>query len=141
MTTKQYLNQIRDVKHDIEKLQARIRDKRALLTSISVNSNDVRVQLSSDPDKMASMVANILDMESELKDSVDKSLELERKITNEIDKIKGEKYKDVLFWRYVQGYTFEMIAVTTSYSYRQTIRIHGEALLEFQNMFGDEYKS
>lgn len=141
MTTKQYLNQIRNARKDVEKLQSQITNKRELLTSISVNSSDVRVQSSSDPDKVASMVATILDMESELKDYVYRLITLERKISREIEEVEGQKYRDVLFWRYVQGYTFEKTADTMAYSYMQTIRIHGEALLEFEKLFGDRYKT
>lgn len=51
-------------------------------------------------------------------------------IENTISNVKDPIHQDLLRMRYVEGKTFELIAVELCYSWRHTIRIHGEALSE-----------
>ena len=52
-----------------------------------------------------------------------------------IDKIKGieEPYRTILFMRYVQNKNFEFIANDVGYSYKQILRLHGQALKLIEN--------
>ena len=47
----------------------------------------------------------------------------------------------ILYAKYVEYKTFERIAEEINYSWRQTIRLHGMALIEFEKMYNDEIMS
>lgn len=49
-------------------------------------------------------------------------------IQEKIDMLTDEVEQDVLYQKYIKGYSFERIADGLGYSWRQTIRIHGNAL-------------
>lgn len=140
MTTKEYLMQVPKMKRAIEGKAEQINSLRSTLTSISVGSNDIRVQSSSDPDKMASMIANILDREAELEADMKEYLAKQRLIASQIDSLDNVTYRSVLNDKYICDLTFEKIAVATSKTWRHIIRIHGRALSEFEKKFGETYK-
>lgn len=50
-------------------------------------------------------------------------------IQEKIDMLADEIEQDVLYKKYIKGYSFEHIADSLGYSWRQTIRIHGNALV------------
>lgn len=54
-----------------------------------------------------------------------------REIWNQVKKIPNATEQEVLNRRYLIGQSWEKIAVEMHYSYRQIIRIHGEALQHF----------
>jgi len=141
MTTKEYLSQIKDMRDRIKEKQAQIDNLRSLLTSISVNTESERVSSSSDPDKIGKMISDILDREAELKVYVDEYLQKEKEITHQIDSMKNSRCRSILHWRYVECETFENIAaIAMDISFRHALRLHGQALIEFENEFGEFYK-
>lgn len=142
MTTKDYLNQIRDAKSKIARAQERINEKRNLLTSISVSTENEHVQSSSDPDKIAVMIADILDMESELQVVVNESLQLEREIAHQIDTIEDWRLRELLHWRYVCCKTFDNIAYERMHiTFRYALMLHKKALRAFEERYGEYYKT
>ena len=141
MTVKQYLFQVQEAKKKLLETQNLINDKRSLLTSISASTEGERVQSSASKDKIASILADILDREKELELDVQGDLNLERKITNEINEIDIPKYREVLFWRYIGGKKFDDIERIIGKSRRHTNRIHGEALLEFKRKYEEYFKN
>lgn len=109
---------------------------RDMLVSTTSHADDVRVQSSSDPDKIALMIADILERESEVQQLVHEYIEKERMISGQIDGLNDSRHRDVLYWRYVKNETFERIAdQRLHYSWRQTIRLHGKALLRFEEKY------
>ena len=135
MTVKQYLNQIQDCRKRIKEKQEQIEQKRILAESITAGSNDVKVQSSGDYDKMASAVANIVDMESELQVMINEYLATEKVISAQIDAMDRPLEREVLHWRYVCGKTFEETSVIIGKTYRHTTRIHGLALKNFREKY------
>jgi DNA-directed RNA polymerase specialized sigma subunit len=47
---------------------------------------------------------------------------------------------EVLFSYYVEGLTFEKIAAKIDYSFRQILRLHGQALVAFEKKYGHTYQ-
>ena len=128
------------MKRAIDGKAEQINSLRSTLTSISVGANDVRVQSSSDPDKMASMVANILDREAELEADMKEYLTKQRLIASQIDSLENVTHRNILNDKYIVGLTFEKIAVAMERSWRHVVRVHGRALAEFEKKFGENYK-
>lgn len=52
-------------------------------------------------------------------------------ITDALERMPSETEKTLLMLRYINGKTFEQVAVEMGYSWRHTLRIHGQALAHF----------
>lgn len=139
MTTKQYLNQIARINRMINNKLAEIYQLKTMVCSISVSANEDKVQSSSDKDKLGSSVAKIVDLENEINKAIDVYVDKKERIVSQIDSIKDIMEYQVLFSRYIEYKTFEQIAEDNNYSVRQILRIHGNALVEFEKKFGQEY--
>lgn len=141
MTTKDYLNQINRLNRIINNKLTEIAQLRELSCSISAVKNEERVLSSSDPDKIGTTYAKIDEMERNLDKMIDEYTDKKNAIIGQIDSIEDEDYYNVLFSRYIEKKTFETISVEMNYSYRNTTRIHGKALKEFEKKYGDIYKN
>ena len=139
MTTKQYLNQIHRIDKMINNKLSEIYQLKNLVCSISVSADSDRVQTSSNQDPLGNAVAKIVDLENEVNDCIDEFSEKRRKIITQIDSIEDQMQYQVLFSRYIEQKTFEKIAEDNEYSVRQILRIHGDALSEFERLYGSEY--
>ena len=139
MTTKQYLNQIDRINRMVNNKLAEIYQLKTMVCSISVSANEDKVQSSSGKDKLGSAVAKIVDLENEINNAIDVYVEKKDRIVSQIDSIKDIMEYQVLFSRYIERKTFEQIAEDNDYSVRQILRIHGNALVEFEKNFGQEY--
>ena len=139
MTTKEYLRQLMDSRNELKSAIYTINEQRSLLTSISINTDNERVQSSSDPDKMSTMIGAILEREAELQIKVEKYLALENMLSAMIDKLPNPLHRDVLRCRYINCMTFDAIRVCIDKSLRHVTRIHGMALLKIEKMFGEIY--
>jgi len=53
--------------------------------------------------------------------------------------MEDENVYNVLFSKYIEKKTFEVIATEMNYSWRQTIRLHGIALKKFEQKYGATY--
>jgi len=151
MTAKEYLSQYQMIEARLRAIEAMVDEARKELSAI----NDVSLR-SAWPDgqphgtgttdpvgNQAAAAADRITQErrEELKGLLE-DLEIRELKTRaelwrqrmEIEEVIGAvsdpTHHDVLYRRYIQGQKFELIAVETGYSYRHTIRLHGEALLE-----------
>lgn len=141
MTTKQYLSQIGRYERMIDDKLTELYRLRQIASSISISVSDDKIMSSGSQDKMGDAVAKIVDLEKSVEDTITKYTETRQKIIMQIDNIPDINAYSVLFNRYVANKSFEKIADSIGYSVRQTIRIHGIALQEFEKIYGSEYLS
>lgn len=139
MTTKKYLNQISRLECMINNKLAEIAQLRELSRSISAVSTEERVRSTPNFDRIGSTYAKIDEMEKNLDKIIDDFTQKKQKIISQIDSMENENVYKILFSHYIKKKSFEKIAVEMDYSYRQTIRLHGKALQQFEEKFGDEY--
>lgn len=139
MTTKDYLNQISRLNRMINNKLTEIAQLRELSCSISAVKNEERVISSSDPDKIGATYAKIDEMERNLDRMIDEYIDKKNTIIGQIDRIENEDYYNVLFSRYIEKKTFEVIATEMKYSWRQIIRLHGKSLKAFEEKYGNTY--
>lgn len=139
MTTKDYLNQISRLNRMINNKLTEITQLRELSCSISAIGNEEKVISSSDSDKIGSTYAKIDEMERNLDNMIDEYIEKKNLIIGQIDSIENEDYYNILFSRYIEKKTFEVIATEMKYSWRQIIRLHGKALKAFEEKYGNTY--
>lgn len=139
MTTKDYLNQISRLNRMINNKLTEITQLRELSCSISAIRSEEKVKSSSDPDKIGSTYAKIDEMERNLDKMIDEYIEKKNLIIGQIDSIENEDCYNILFSRYIEKKTFEVIATEMKYSWRQIIRLHGKALKAFEEKYGNTY--
>lgn len=70
----------------------------------------------------------IVDLEREIDRRIDEYVDLTREIEAAIDRIPDGRYRDVLRFRYVNGWSWEKIAEEMRYDRRWVYRMHGRAL-------------
>lgn len=141
MTAKQYLSQISRLNKMIANKLTEIYQLKSIASNISVLNEADKVQTSGSKDRIGDMVSEIVDLEKEAKEYIDIYTDLRRKIIVQIDAMPNENYYKVLFAKYIEEKTFEVIAEEMEYSWRQIIRIHGDALAEFERIYGSEFVS
>ena len=139
MTTKDYLNQISRLNRMINNKLTEITQLRELSYSISAIGSEEKVMSPSDPDKIGSTYAKIDEMEHNLDNMIDEYIEKKDLIIWQIDSMENEDYYNILFSRYIEKKTFEVIATEMKYSWRQIIRLHGKALKAFEEKHGNTY--
>ena len=139
MTTKEYLCQISRLDRMINNKLSEISQLRELAMSVSAVKNEERVQTTPNFDKIGTAYCKIEAMEEKLDNLIDEFVDKKNLIISQIDKIENETYYEILFARYIEKKTFEKIADEMNYSFRNTTRLHGRALREFEMKFGKTY--
>ena len=139
MDTKQYLSQIERLDKMIQNKLSEIYQLKTMACSVTVSNEKERVQTSSDNDRLGSTVAKIVDLEKETDMLVDRFIDKRSHIISQIDGLDNIDYYHVLSMRYVARNTFEEIAKKTNWSIRRVFSIHGDALKEFEKLYGSEY--
>ena len=139
MTTKEYLCQISRLDRMINNKLSEISQLRELAMNVSAVKNEERVQTTPNFDKIGTAYCKIEAMEEKLDKLIDEFVDKKNLIISQIDKIENETYYEILFARYIEKKTFEKIADEMNYSFRNTTRLHGLALREFERKFGEKY--
>lgn len=139
MDTKRYLGQIERLDRMIQNKLSEINQLKNIATSITIPPKDVNVQTSFEKDRIGNTVSKLVDLENETYKFINDYLEKRKRIIEQIDSIDDTKMYHVLSERYIKRKDLSVIAVEMGYSYKQVCRIHGNALSEFEKMYGEEY--
>lgn len=139
MTTKDYLNQISRLNRMINNKMVELAQLKELACSISSITNEERVMTTQNFDRIGTKQAKIDEMERKIDALVDDYIIKRDQIVSQIDSMEDENVYNVLFSKYIEKKTFEVIATEMNYSWRQTIRLHGIALKKFEQKYGATY--
>lgn len=139
MTTKDYLNQISRLNRMINNKLIELAQLKELACSISSITNEERVMTTTNFDRIGAKQAKIDEMERKIDALVDDYIIKRDQIVSQIDSMEDENVYNVLFSKYIEKKTFEVIATEMNYSWRQTIRLHGIALKKFEQKYGATY--
>lgn len=135
MNTKQWLGRARGAAAEIESLNLARLEEWERVVRMTAGLGGDKVQGTANPHKF-DRLAEFDDVVSE------KVNELERvrsEIAGAILKLRDERYRRVLFKRYILGKTFREIADEMELSERHVIRLHGHALIAIGDIInGDE---
>lgn len=140
MKAQEYLKQIERLDRMIQNKLSEICQLKHMATSITVAPKDVNVKVTQEKDRMGNAVTKIIDLERETDELVDKYIDMRKKIIDQIDSITDTNMYHVLSERYVMRKDLSVIAVEMGYSFKQVCRIHGNALIEFDRLYGAEYR-
>lgn len=130
---KEYLQQIRRLDRLIEH---RIKERDSLRTfdgvsGISYDGDPVQTS----PDGSAPFertVEKLIALEAQLDNLIDEFVETRNRIIGEIHGLPNTNHVDLLYKRYVEYKTLEVIAVEMNYSYERIRHLHGYALRAFE---------
>lgn len=139
MTTKEYLGQISRLNRMINNKLTEIAQLKDMAASISSPQSGERVQTTPNFDKIGTRYAKIDEMERKIDGMVDELVDKKEKIIQQIDSMEDENTYNILFARYIEKKTFEVIATEMKYSWRQVVRLHGTALKQFEKKYGEGY--
>lgn len=119
MTAKEYLMQYRDAMRRTQAIAEHLVELRAMCERLRTDDGQ-KVEL----DKA---VCDLADAELDAAAEIKRLAALESEISEAISLVR-EPYSTLLYERYVNGKTWEQVAVTMNYSYRHTTKLHGAAL-------------
>lgn len=139
MTTKEYLGQISRLNRMINNKLTEIAQLKDMAVSISAPQSGEKVQTTLNFDKIGTKYAKIDEMERKIDGMVDELVDKKEKIIQQIDSMEDENTYNILFARYIEKKTFEVIATEMKYSWRQVVRLHGTALKQFEKKYGEGY--
>lgn len=79
-------------------------------------------------DKIQNAVERIWAIEKRLDQEIDMQADLRGRIEVAVCRIQDGKLRDLMRYRYIDGLTWEQIAVTMNFSYQWVCKLHGDAL-------------
>ena len=135
MTTKEvkdYLMQYRNAVKRAAAATDHIAELRAMAERITPQYGTSGGGSHSTGDKLGAAVARIVDAENRVSDELEMLEATEREVVNTISAVHDATLSTLLYERYINGKTFEQIAVMLDKSWRHTIRLHGAALHEIR---------
>ncbi|MDO4648577.1 MAG: hypothetical protein Q4B26_07990 [Eubacteriales bacterium] len=144
MNAKEYLGQVKSKEARIKNLR---RDKdsiKEMMYSLGGSQMGERVQSSRNYDKLGALYGRMDEMEREIDDQIAELMLFKLKVSGEINRIRTDKYMTVLNCRYIHFMTWEEIAENgfeDQYSVRHILKMHGLALLEFQEVYKEMLKN
>ena len=128
MTAKEYLRRIRDTESDLRSAEQdyqRARDDVMNLKAIQYDKDKVSNSHIGD---LSDAIAALEKYAERVNAKWDELIALRTEAEKQIEQIADGRYREVLHRRYLQGESWEYIAVGMGYSFRQVTRLHGGAL-------------
>lgn len=130
MTSEQkieWLKNYRALDAKIESLTEDLQVWNARATKITATISQ-EPKASSSGDQIQRCVDKICELREEISQEVDKLRQRRQQIEAAIRTLEDERYRDLLWYRYIEGMTWDEIAVKMYYSRMQVCRLHGRAL-------------
>ena len=127
---KEYLEQYQNLKRKINRISLQIEEIRMAKMSPSLVLDGM--PHGSETSDLSNYAARLDEKINELMETHKRSGELLVEITDSIKALSDEREKDVLQFRYVMGWTWDTISNRMDYSRQQVIRIHNNAIEDFE---------
>ncbi|MCR4442158.1 MAG: sigma factor-like helix-turn-helix DNA-binding protein [Peptococcaceae bacterium] len=123
--TKEQLRQYRYLKKEIILLEEEIEKLRASL--LAPPKPDGLPKSNYAVDRTANTIAKIVDLEKKLQEVINDYIAVRTQIEKSIESLQSDE-RLIIRYRYVEGMSWEEIAVAMNYTYRHVTRMHGWAL-------------
>ena len=138
MTAKEYLSQYRSLNDSINAKLEQVGELRRKAQTVSSGSSDGSGMHSSTPyDRIGEITARIVDLEREINEDIDRSIDLQREIRAAIATVPEVRLRTLLEYKYINLLTLDETAVRMNYSYPQICRLHGRALQHVKMIWND----
>lgn len=141
MTPKEYLQQYRQAAMRAEAAMEHLEKLQSMATRITPNyGGEGGGSHQSGDEKLVDAVSKIIEAKSRVSDELEMLEATEHEVIETINSVHDNILKVLLYERYINCKTFECIAVFMNYSWRQTVRLHGDALNEVKKILVDAGK-
>lgn len=128
MTAKEYLGQAHRLDMRIRSLNEQIATMNALATKVTSTLSDMPHSASRNVHKNEDVIVNILMLEHEIQEDMNRLVDLKREIRKVISDVGNDDYRLILEKRYLSNERWEEIAVDMGYSMDHVFHMHREAL-------------
>ena len=134
MTAKEYLSQYRNLDIEIDSLVLERERLYSLATTRggSIIDGTPKGAKSDNAAKHERIIDKIIEIDDIVNKRIDRLIAIRHEINAAINGVKDDKHRSILRLRYINGYTFEQIAVEMEMCYRHICRLHGQALREVE---------
>lgn len=129
---KEYLESYMPIVKAVKRIQEEIEQLRIDKMFPSIEINDM--PHGTEQKDLSDYIVKLNDLEQKLINTQKIKIELYTRILEEIENLDNETEREVLTYRYIRGYSWEQICEEIGYSYKQTHRIHINALQHFEKM-------
>lgn len=137
MTAKEYLRQYRLLESRIKTAEDNLKLLRSKRESISVDM-DGMPHASGTSDKTGTLAVAIQSAKDKLSALQHESIIKQHEVAQIILRLDDPDYINILNARYIDGMTWESIAVKLHFSYRWVCTLHGRALLEVDKIINSK---
>ena len=127
---KQYLLQYRNNESEISRTIEELTRWESRARRVTSGWSDLSSGTSNQGDRIQMCVEKFIEMQNKLAEQIDRGVALREDIEKAIGAVADDRLRLLLRYRYIDGYTWERIAVEMHYSWRQVVRMHGKALEE-----------
>ena len=133
MDAKQYLRKVRYLDKTISAKLEQIETLHAQVTKTTTVLSDMP-GCKGNQDKLAKTIAKIVDLKKGRRQEIEDYVDLKEEAIRLIDSMSDGRHRLVLTYRYINGKTWEEIAVEMHYTYKWVHVLHGQALADFENV-------
>ncbi len=130
MTTKEkkeYLKRYRKIDREVNQLLMEKDEIFSLGTKITPTYSDMP-KGTGENNKIQSTIEKLEEQEEKINKKIDLLYEVKEDIEKTLHTVEDDTLRVLLRYRYINGLTWEEIAVTMNYDYRWILRLHGKAL-------------
>lgn len=134
MSPKEYLQQIYIITKRLQRLRQlcdQLREDAYSIGSPMGSLSPDKVQTSPSGDQMGRAIARVDKTERQIRSEMDRLKKKRLTIHKQIEALPDERYRAILFHRYVLCHKWEKVAEDVNMDLRYVYRLHGEALRDF----------
>lgn len=140
MTAKEYLLQIKDIRHRIQILDEQIQQLRADAESAGISLDGMPHAQGGKKSKWESLVIQLADYERNFVGEMSTLWSKTMEANEYIGQIPSTQYQDILIRRYLKDQRWEQISYEMHISWQHSFRIHGRALTELEKILHENNK-
>lgn len=131
MTAKEFLRSIQGHERRIKVLMERRQHYYDLAMQGTGSREARRIGGTSQASRVENAVCRLIDLEGDLDREIDKLVDDVRRAERIIDQLEDSRYRDILRYRYLNGWSWDKIEKETQLDRRWVLRLHGRALVAF----------
>lgn len=137
MTAKEYLNQFREDHREISRLKQEIEDLCEALDVQAVRYTGISVKggRKYDDAHFAEVIASIEALKQSYFEKVEDVYKQRKQAIDLLKGIRDNRFADILYWRYMQGLSWDEVSEKTFISQRWMMKLHPEALKAFERKY------
>ena len=118
----------------IEHKMTELDELRAIAGGSAIQYKRDTIQTSGDQDRLEAIVVRIVDLENEVDGLVDRYVSYKSNLMRQINRLKHERSRDVLYHRYILFQRYTEISHDLDLNERWIKRVHQRALKEFEKL-------